>query len=115
MARRTLHLLCICLAGIATIGNRSAMASQSHYACRTDKARYAITVDTRHGLVRVREISPPGPLVTLRIIRPSQVDECAKYGFILSGAKFCVLTQGYAFLDWKERNLLLDCDNADTE
>ncbi len=88
----------------------TAHAETFHYACNSGDSRYALTVNTDRGIVKLIEHQPPFTLTTFRILR---VATCGKYGWILNGATFCGATQGYATLDWHRHKF--DCDQADTE
>jgi hypothetical protein len=92
----------------------TAHAATFHYACKSGDSRYALTVNTDRGIVKLFEFGPSHTLTTFRILRVAPVDVCAKYGWILNGATFCTATQGVADLNWHGHESL-DCDQADTE
>jgi hypothetical protein len=106
--RKTLATLTL----IALAG--TAHAATFHYACKSSESRYALTVNTDRGIVKVVEIGGPRTVTTFRILKVAPLDVCAKYGLILNGATFCTATQGVAGLDWHGHESL-DCDAADTE
>lgn len=87
--------------------------AMSHYACRTHNTRFSLVLDPGRRQVSIREFNPSKPIVTLRILREATGDECAKFGYVLAGATFCMMTQGVASLEWVARGLTLDCDSAD--
>lgn len=84
-----------------------------HYACKSGEAHYALTVDTNRRIVSLREHAAPHTLTKFRILKQATIDECGKYGWILSGALFCIFTQGSGSLDWQGREF--DCNQADAE
>ena len=90
-----------------------AHAKTFHYSCKSGDSRYALTVNTDRGTVKLVEHGPPHTLTTFRILKVATIDECGKYGWILNGATFCTATQGVGTLDWHGREF--DCDQADTE
>lgn len=96
-----------------TVFTGAAHAETYHYACRTGEARYALTVNTDKGIVKLNEHGPSGPPTTFKIKREATVDECGKFGWILDDAILCTYTQGVASLDWHGREL--ECDNADAD
>ena len=91
-----------------------AHAKTFHYSCKSGDTRYALTVNTDRGIVKLLPHGPPHTLTTFRILKVATFDVCAKYGCILNGATFCTATQGVGSLDWHGHELF-DCDQADTE
>jgi hypothetical protein len=101
-------------AAAALFATTTAHAYTFHYACRSDDARYALTVNTDRRIVKLIEMGQGHTLTTFRIRRMATVDVCAKSGWVLSGdATSCTATQGVGTLNWHGPEL--DCDNADTE
>jgi hypothetical protein len=92
----------------------TAHAATFHYACKSGESRYALTVNTDRGIVKLVEVGGTRTLTTFRILKVAPMDVCAKYGWILNGATFCTATQGVADLNWPGHESL-DCDQADTE
>ncbi len=84
-----------------------------HYSCKSDDSRYALTVNTDRGIIKLDQQAPPHTLTTFRILKEATDDVCAKYGWILKGATFCIATQGVGTLDWHGH--VFNCDQADTE
>jgi hypothetical protein len=108
--RPTKYLLAAALALCAGAG--TAHAKTFHYACKSGEDRYALTVNTDRGIVKLIEHGPPHTLTTFRILKVAT--ECGKYGWALNnGAMFCTATQGVGTLDWRGNQF--DCDQADTE
>jgi hypothetical protein len=96
----------------AAAGAGTAHAKTFHYACKSGEDRYALTVNTDRGIVKLMEQGPPHTLTTFRILKVAT--ECGKYGWALNnGAMFCTATQGVGTLDWRGNQF--DCDQADTE
>jgi hypothetical protein len=93
----------------------TAHAATYHYACKNSESRYALTVNTDRGIVKVVEIGGTRTVTTFRILKVAPLDVCAKYGFILNGATFCTATQGVADLSNWDGHESLDCDAADTD
>ena len=91
----------------------TAHARTFHYACTSGKSRYALTVNTDRGIVKLVEREPPRTLTTFPILKVAAIDVCAKYGWILNGATFCTATQGVGTLSWHGHEF--DCDQADTD
>jgi hypothetical protein len=107
--RPTKYLLAAALALCAGAGTAHATF---HYACKSGEDRYALTVNTDRGIVKLIEMAPPHTLATFRILKVST--ECAKYGWELNnGIRFCTATQGGGYFDWRGKEF--DCDQADTE
>jgi hypothetical protein len=99
---------------LTLIGVSSAHARTYHYACKNGDDRYALTVNENQHVVKLIGRAPTHHIMTFRIQKVASVDECAKYGWILSdNAQFCTATQGYGSLEW--RNKEYECDQADTE
>jgi hypothetical protein len=90
----------------------TAHADTFHYACKSGESRFALTVNTDRGIVKLVEHGPPHTLTTFRILKVA-TGVCGKYGWILNGATFCTCTQGSGSLNWHGNEL--DCDQADTE
>ena len=108
--RPTKYLLAAALALCAGAG--TAHAKTFHYACKSGEDRYALTVNTDRGIVKLIEHGPPHTLTTFRILKVAT--ECGKYGWALNnGAMFCTATQGVGTLDWRGNQF--DGDQADTE
>ena len=108
--RPTKYLLAAALALCAGAG--TAHAKTFHYACKSGEDRYALTVNTDRGIVKLQVHGPPFTLTTFRILKVDT--ECGKYGWALNnGAMFCTATQGVGTLDWRRNTF--DCDQADTE
>jgi hypothetical protein len=106
MGKTFVTLAVIAFAGVAH-------AKTFHYSCNSGDSRYALTVNTDRRIVKLVEHGGPHTLTTFRILKVAPSDVCAKYGWILNGATFCIATQGVADLDWHGRGF--DCDQADTE
>ena len=113
MFRKTIPLIAI-VASLATLGTPFAAYADNvfHYACKGEDARYALTVNTSRGVVKMLERRAPYTLTTFRILKTA-TGECGKGGWILNGATFCYATQGVGTLTWHGHEL--DCDQADTE
>jgi hypothetical protein len=101
------------LALLLTMAN--ANAETLHYSCKSDDARYALTINTDRHIVKLLEHGyGRGPhQLTFKILKVAPSDVCAKYGWILNGATFCTATQGVGDLSWN--GLEFDCDLAETE
>jgi hypothetical protein len=100
---------------VALLCGSSASAADNvfHYACKSEDARYALTVNPNRGIVKMIDHAPPHTLTTFRILKTA-TDECGKGGWILNdGAIFCYFTQGGGSLSWHGHEF--DCDQADTE
>ncbi len=83
-----------------------------HYACKSEDARYALTVKPNRGIVKLQDHGPPFTLTTFRILKA--IPPCGKGGWTLNdGATFCYATQGVGTLSWHGHEF--DCDQADTE
>jgi hypothetical protein len=105
-------LILTAVAALALTG--TAHARIFNYACTSGEDRYALTVNTDRGIVRLVEQGPPHKLTTFRILKVATADECGKYGWTLNnGAMFCTATQGVGTLDWRGNEY--DCDQANTE
>jgi hypothetical protein len=104
------YLLAVLLALVAG----TAHARTFNYACTSGEDRYALTVNTDRGIVKLIGHGPPRMLTTFRILKLAPPDVCGKYGWILNGnAMFCTLTQGVGILD--RNGIELECDQANTE
>jgi hypothetical protein len=114
MTKLAIFALTVLMASITTAaGGGTAHAKTFHYACKSGEDRYALTVNTDRGIVKLVEHQPPFTLTTFRIRKVATDDVCGKYGWILNGATFCTATQGVGTLDWRGNKF--DCDQADTE
>ena len=88
-----------------------------HYACKSEDAHYALTVNLLtanpdRGTVKMQGQGPDGTYTTFRILKTD--DDCGRGGWSLNnGATFCYATQGYATLTWHGHDI--ECDQADTE
>jgi hypothetical protein len=90
----------------------TAHARTFNYACNSGDERYALTVNTDQGIVRLVKHGPPHTLTTFRILKVA-ADECGKYGWELNnGAMFCTATQGVGTLNWRGNQF--ECDQANT-
>jgi hypothetical protein len=86
-----------------------------HYSCKSSSdSRYALTVNTNRGIVKLVELGGARTLKTFRILEEATIDVCAKHGWILNGATFCAATQGVADLSWQGHDYF-DCDQVDME
>lgn len=106
-------------AGLVSLLTTQALAEPAgnvfHYACKSEDARYALTVNANRGIVKLQDHGPPFTLTTFRILKTATPpDECGKGGWSLNdGAIFCYATQGGGNLSWHGHEF--DCDQADTE
>ena len=108
--RPTKYLSAAALALCAVAG--TAHAKTFHYACKSGEDRYALTVNTDRGIVKLMKYEPPFAITTFRSLKVDT--ECGKYGWALNnGATFCTATQGVGTLGWRGNRF--DCDQADTE
>jgi hypothetical protein len=84
-----------------------------HYACKSADKHYALTVNTKQGVVKLQDYGPPFTHSTFRIVK-DVMPGCGKDGWKLSNdAVICTATQGYAELTWHGHEFV--CDQADTE
>ena len=89
MGKTVATLAVIAFAGVAH-------ANTFHYSCRSNNSRYALTVNTDRRIVKLVEHGGSHTLTTFQILKVAASDVCAKYGWILNGATFCIATQGVA-------------------
>ena len=91
---------------IVAVSITAAHAKTFNYACKSGEDRYALTVNTDRGIVKLQVHGPPFTLTTFRILKVA--GECGKYSWALkNGAMFCTATQGVGTLEMARKHIRL--------